>query len=137
MRSHARVLIPFVISHDEGGTIMSAVKAGSLPLVAVTDANWTDEVLLAGGPVLVDFWAEWCPPCHRLRPVLEQLAAEWQGRVKVVALNTDENPNTTRDYGILGAPTLLLFIDGDPVRSIVGAQPKARIRSLLLSDAHF
>ena len=78
-------------------------------------------------PVLVDFWADWCAPCKRVRPVLESLAEEWAGRVRVVSLDIDVNPNATRDYGILGAPTLMLFRDGEPVRTVVGAQPKSRL----------
>ncbi|SHN05941.1 thioredoxin [Cryptosporangium aurantiacum] len=98
---------------------------------AVTDATWTDEVLKSEVPVLVDFWADWCGPCHRLRPTLEALAEEWTGRVRVVALDIDANPNTARDYGILSAPTLILFRGGEPVRTVVGAQPKARLAAQL------
>ncbi|TQS41844.1 thioredoxin [Cryptosporangium phraense] len=94
---------------------------------AVTDETWTDEVLLSDVPVLVDFWADWCGPCHRVRPVLESLAAEWEGRVRVVSLDIDVNPNVTRDYGVLGAPTMILFEGGEPVRTVVGAQPRGRL----------
>ncbi|MFG1920343.1 thioredoxin [Cryptosporangium sp. NPDC048952] len=94
---------------------------------AVTDSTWTTEVLASEIPVLVDFWADWCGPCHRLRPTLEALAEEWAGRVRVVSLDIDANPNVARDYGILSAPTLTLFRDGEPVRTVVGAQPKSRL----------
>lgn len=94
---------------------------------AVTDSTWTAEVLSSDVPVLVDFWADWCGPCHRLRPTLETLAEEWAGRVRVVSLDIDVNPNVARDYGILSAPTLMLFRDGEPVRTVVGAQPKTRL----------
>jgi len=104
-------------------------------IAAVTDATWTDEVLTSDVPVLVDFWADWCGPCHRLRPTLETLAGEWSGRVRVVSLDIDANPNVARDYGILSAPTLMLFRDGEPVRTVVGAQPKARILAALGLDA--
>ncbi|GAA3387140.1 thioredoxin [Cryptosporangium minutisporangium] len=103
---------------------MSAVAHSIEP---VTDATWTEEVLMSDVPVLVDFWADWCAPCKRVRPVLESLAEEWAGRVRVVSLDIDVNPNATRDYGILGAPTLMLFRDGEPVRTVVGAQPKSRL----------
>ncbi|GAA0264541.1 thioredoxin [Cryptosporangium japonicum] len=94
---------------------------------AVTDSTWTAEVLASEMPVLVDFWADWCGPCHRLRPTLEALAEEWAGRVRVVSLDIDANPNVARDYGILSAPTLTLFRGGEPVRTVVGAQPKSRL----------
>ncbi|EXG79114.1 thioredoxin [Cryptosporangium arvum] len=94
---------------------------------AVTDETWTSEVLTSDVPVLVDFWADWCGPCHRLRPTLEALAEEWAGRVRVVSLDIDANPNVARDYGILSAPTLTLFRGGEPVRTVVGAQPKSRL----------
>ncbi|MFI5955751.1 thioredoxin [Cryptosporangium sp. NPDC051539] len=102
-----------------------SVVAGSI--AAVTDETWTEEVLLSDVPVVVDFWADWCGPCRRIRPVLESLAAEWGERVRVVSLDIDVNPNAVRDYGVLGAPTLMLFEGGEPVRTVVGALPKARL----------
>jgi thioredoxin 1 len=81
--------------------------------------------------VLVDFWAEWCPPCHRLAPVLEELAAEYEGRVRIVKLDVDANPDTTRTYGVLSMPTLTVFRKGEVVSQVVGAQPKGRLRAQL------
>ena len=107
---------------------MSAV-VGSIE--AVSDGTWTQDVLTSEVPVLVDFWADWCGPCHRLRPTLETLAEEWAGQVRVVSLDIDENPDVARDYGILSAPTLMLFRGGEPVRTVVGVQPKARLVAAL------
>jgi thioredoxin 1 len=97
----------------------------------VTDATFADEVLGSDLPVLVDFWAEWCPPCHRLAPVLEELAAEYEGRVRIVKLDVDANPDTTRTYGVLSMPTLTVFRKGEVVSQVVGAQPKGRLRAQL------
>jgi thioredoxin 1 len=97
----------------------------------VTDATFADEVLGSDLPVLVDFWAEWCPPCHRLAPVLEELAAEYEGRVRIVKLDVDANPDTTRTYGVLSMPTLTVFRQGEVVSQVVGAQPKGRLRAQL------
>ncbi len=98
-------------------------------ITSVTDATFADEVLNSDLPVLVDFWAEWCPPCHRLVPVLEELAGEFAGRARIVKLDVDENPETSRAYGILSMPTLSVFRDGQRVSQVVGAQPKSRLRA--------
>lgn len=98
---------------------------------AVTDATWTDEVLLSDRPVLVEFWAEWCAPCRKIKPMLVEIAAELGDRVRIVTLDTDANPNTARDYGVLAAPTLTVFRDGEPVRSVVGVQPKRKIVEMI------
>jgi thioredoxin 1 len=95
----------------------------------VTDASFADEVLASELPVLVDFWAEWCPPCHRLAPVLDELAAEYEGRVRIVKVDTDANPETTRAYGIMSMPTLTMFRGGAVVSQVIGAQPKPRLRA--------
>ncbi len=94
----------------------------------ITDATFADEVLASDLPVLVDFWAEWCPPCHRLAPVLDELAAEFQGRARIVKLDADANPDTARRYQVMAMPTLTMFRGGEVVSQIVGAQPKARLR---------
>jgi thioredoxin 1 len=97
------------------------------PLTTITDATFADEVLAAGLPVLVDFTADWCPPCRMVAPVLAQIAAERAGELKVVSLDVDANPVTTAAYGVLSMPTLMLFRDGEPVRSLVGARSRARL----------
>lgn len=98
---------------------------------AVTDANFETEVLKSNTPILVDFWAEWCGPCRALGPKLEEIAAEFNGKVKVVKLNVDENQNTPSKYGIRGIPAMLLFKSGAEVGQLVGNQPKDAIVDFL------
>ncbi|MFQ6147633.1 thioredoxin family protein [Streptomyces seoulensis] len=93
----------------------------------VTDADFARQVLAAELPVLVEFTADWCPPCRQMGPVLGALAAEEAGRLKVVQLNVDRNPDTTNAYRVLSMPTFLVFRDGEPVRSMVGARAKRRL----------
>ncbi|MEU8349051.1 thioredoxin domain-containing protein [Streptomyces sp. NPDC048845] len=93
----------------------------------VTDAGFDGDVLRAEGPVLVEFTAAWCPPCHQLAPVLSAVAAEVGDRLKVVQLDVDSNPVTTNAYGVLSMPTMLLFRGGEPVKSMVGTRPKRRL----------
>ncbi|WP_282206287.1 thioredoxin family protein [Kitasatospora fiedleri] len=94
---------------------------------SVTDRDFAEQVLAAPGPVLVEFTAEWCPPCRQLAPVLAELAVEQEGRLAVVALDVDANPETRNAYGVLSMPTLMVFRDGEPVRSLVGARAKSRL----------
>ncbi|MFJ4677002.1 MULTISPECIES: thioredoxin family protein [unclassified Kitasatospora] len=94
---------------------------------SVTDRDFAERVLAARGPVLVEFTAEWCPPCRQLAPVLAELAVEQEGRLAVVALDVDANPETRNAYGVLSMPTLMVFRDGEPVRSLVGARAKSRL----------
>ncbi|AGS71905.1 thioredoxin [Streptomyces collinus Tu 365] len=96
-------------------------------LAEVTDADFGTEVIGAGLPVLVQFTADWCGPCRQLAPVLRDIAAEKADRLKVVQLDVDRNPETTVAYGVLSTPTLMVFHDGEPVRSMVGARPKRRL----------
>ncbi|GLY69286.1 thioredoxin [Amycolatopsis taiwanensis] len=96
-------------------------------VLAVTDATFEREVLAGDLPVLVDFWAQWCPPCHRIAPILDEIARERAGSLTIRKLNTDENALTPRDYQVMSLPTLILFRDGQPVWTLVGARPKARL----------
>ncbi|MFI9270728.1 thioredoxin [Kitasatospora sp. NPDC052896] len=93
----------------------------------VTDRTFAAEVLAADGPVLVDFTADWCAPCRMITPVLAELAEEEAGRLKVVTLDVDRNPETQAAYGVLSMPTLMVFRGGEPVKSMVGARAKARL----------
>jgi thioredoxin 1 len=96
-------------------------------VATLTDATFDGAVLQARLPVLVDFWAEWCPPCKWLEPVLEEIAAEQAGRLLVARVDADENPGLVRRYGTLSLPSLLLFVDGVEQARIVGAMPKRRL----------
>jgi thioredoxin 1 len=97
----------------------------------VTDSSFEQEVLKAEVPVLVDFWAPWCGPCKAVAPVVEDLSQEYAGRLKVVKLNTDENPKTAQAYTIRGIPSLYLFKSGQVVEQIVGAVPKATLTTTI------
>jgi thioredoxin 1 len=96
-------------------------------VIDVTDEDFAAEVIRSELPVLVEFTADWCPPCRQMGPVLHALAAEEADRFKVVQLNVDSNPTTTNAYKVLSMPTFMVFRDGEPVRSMVGARPKRRL----------
>ncbi|MDR0504363.1 MAG: thioredoxin [Bifidobacteriaceae bacterium] len=91
---------------------------------AVTDQTFATEVLQSSLPVLVDFWAPWCGPCRQLSPIIEQIGEQYAGKLKVVAMNTDENPATAQQYGIASIPTINVYKGGELVKMIVGARPK-------------
>jgi thioredoxin 1 len=104
----------------------NVVKADNAP-VKVTDGSFDQDVLKADGPVVVDFWAEWCGPCHAIAPALEELANELGGKITIAKLNIDENPQTTVRYGVRSIPTLIMFKNGEPMAIQVGAAPKSRL----------
>ena len=93
----------------------------------VSDSSFEQDVLQADGPVLVDYWAEWCGPCKMIAPVLDEIAKEYEGKLKVCKLNIDENQETPPKYGVRGIPTLMIFKDGNVAATKVGALPKGRI----------
>lgn len=102
---------------------------------AVTDATFEAEVASIPGFVLVDFWAEWCAPCRMLGPVIEDLAGQWAGKVKIVKANVDQAPEVAGKYGIRSIPTLILFKDGAPVDTQVGGLPKQALEAWLNEKA--
>lgn len=117
------------------GRCRAPLPTGSSPThpVEVTDRTFKEEVLSFPGPVLVDCWAPWCGPCRMVAPIMDQLASEYVGRVKITKLNTDENPATASQYGIQSIPTLLFFKNGRQVNKLVGALPKGEIEKHLRS----
>ena len=95
--------------------------------VTVTDDSFAEDVLKSSEPVLVDFWATWCGPCRMVAPVLEEIATEKAGQLRVAKLDVDANPETARDFQVVSIPTMILFKDGEPVKRIVGAKGKAAL----------
>ncbi len=100
-------------------------------VIQLTDDSFESEVLQSETPVLVDFWASWCAPCKAISPVVDGLADEFEGKVKIGKLNVDENPATPGQYGVRGIPTLILFKDGKVVDQVVGAVPKNQLEGLV------
>jgi thioredoxin 1 len=98
---------------------------------AVTDASFDQDVLKSDLPVLIDFWAPWCGPCRMVAPIVDEIATEFEGKIKVFKLNTDENPNVASQYGIRSIPTLMIFKGGQKVDTVVGAVPKTTLSSTI------
>ncbi|EOB9241316.1 thioredoxin [Staphylococcus aureus] len=103
-----------------------------MAIVKVTDADFDSKV--ESGVQLVDFWATWCGPCKMIAPVLEELAADYEGKADILKLDVDENPSTAAKYGVMSIPTLIVFKDGQPVDKVVGFQPKENLAEVL--DKH-
>ena len=96
-------------------------------IITLSDATFDESIGGADTPVLVDFWAEWCGPCKMITPVLEDIASEHTGRIQIVKLNVDDNPNVARRYDVMSIPTLLIFVDGEVKKRLVGAKGKAQL----------
>jgi thioredoxin 1 len=106
----------------------------TIDVIDVTEATFENEVLQSETPVLVDVWAQWCGPCHAVSPVLEKIAEERNGELKLVKINIDDEPSLSSRYGVMSIPTMILFKDGEPAAAAVGAQPKQALeRSLGLA----
>ncbi|MDO5739158.1 MAG: thioredoxin [Ornithinimicrobium sp.] len=102
-----------------------------MAIIETNDNDFSQDVLEHDGPVLVDFWAPWCGPCKMIAPILEELSAEWGDKLKIVKLNTDENPAITQQYGITGIPTMNVYSGGEVVKTLVGALPKRKLAAEL------
>ena len=100
-------------------------------IIHLTDGSFENDVLKAEGPILVDFWAEWCGPCKMIAPILDEIAEEFEGKLTITELNIDQNPATAPKYGIRGIPTLLLFKNGEVAATKVGALSKGQLKDFL------
>ena len=103
----------------------------ALHATKVDDGSWDTQVMKAPGLVMVDFWAVWCGPCQMVAPVVEELANEYAGKLQVMKLNTDENPEIAGRYQVMSIPTIMFFKDGKPVEKLIGARPKRQFKELI------
>lgn len=127
-----RSILPLRAACGRDGTIELSERH-AMSTAVVTDASFDADVLKSSEPVVVDFWAEWCGPCKMIAPALEEISDELAGKVKVAKLNIDENQGTAIKYGVRSIPTLILFKDGKPVATQVGAAPKNRLADWIKS----
>jgi thioredoxin 1 len=100
-------------------------------ILQVSDSDFNETVINASGPVLVDYWAEWCGPCKMIAPILEEIAKDYEGKLTIAKLNIDDNPATPQHYGVRGIPTLMLFVDGEVEGTKVGALTKSQLSAFL------
>lgn len=106
---------------------------GSDKIIVLNDQNFKDEIKASQVPVLVDFWAEWCAPCRMIAPILDEIAEEHAGKLKIAKLNVDQNRSIAAQYGVMSIPTLIIFKDGEMVEQMIGAQPKENLLKILKS----
>ncbi|MEK6777287.1 MAG: thioredoxin [bacterium] len=106
---------------------------GSDKVIVLNDQNFQDEIKASQVPVLVDFWAEWCAPCRMIAPILDEIAEEHAGKLKIAKLNVDQNRSIAAQYGVMSIPTLIIFKDGEMVEQMIGAQPKENLLKILKS----
>lgn len=110
---------------NEGG------KGVGTQVIKVDQSTWEEQVIKAPGLVMVDFWAVWCGPCQMVAPIVDELASEYAGKLRVLKLNTDENPEVASRYQIMSIPTILFFKNGQPVEKLVGARPKRQFKEVI------
>ncbi len=120
--------------NNDTGEIPDGGLSVSGNIVYLTDDSFEEEVVKAEGPVLVDYWADWCGPCKMIAPILDEIAEDYKDRIKIAKLNIDENPGTPPKYGIRGIPTLMLFKDGNVEATKVGAVSKSQLTAFIDSN---
>jgi len=129
--THAAIASAERVLIDEVSVNTDEVYVSSEHVVQITDASFEEQVVKAGKPVLIDFWAEWCGPCKMIAPMLNEIAAEYQGKLTIAKLNIDENPKTPQRFNVRGIPTLILFKNGQVEGQKVGALRKSDLAAFL------